>query len=136
MPILNVDALHDILKKVLFNEGESRDDAILADGILNDFGFHPVRVTEAKLEIDRLLLELPEQFQKAKGGGGSFLNACEDKHGNLWGEHVEIEALVCLGIAVGSASWILKNMAASLPGGVPYFEIHPGEKTESENGNS
>lgn len=132
MSILNTEAVYDIMKETLFkdeelNYGAPIEDAIIVNGLVNNYGFHPDRVMAAKLKIDRLLRELPEQFRKDKGGGWSFLNACEDKNGCLWGEHKAMEALVCLGIAVGSASWILKDMAASLPGGMPYFEIHPDE---------
>lgn len=78
-----------------------------------------------KTQIDALLRALPDNFLLEKGGGWSFLNGCVDRDGILWGEQSNVEALVCLGIGVGSASWVMKEFASSLPGGVPYFEIHP-----------
>lgn len=128
MPALTSKAVTDIMTKVLFKKDEEHEDFVAVHGLVNNYGFHPVRVREAKPEIDALLSELPKQFYRSGGGGWSFLNAAEDKDGNLWGQHRDMESLVCLGIAVGSASWIMKDMASALPGGVPYFEIHPGEE--------
>jgi hypothetical protein len=129
-PILTSEAVHEIMKSVLFKDDELPDgkppeNAIRVEGLVNRFAFHPERIAAAKPQIDALLLELPDDFRQSKGGGWTFLNAAQDRHGRLWGQHREMEALVCLGIAAGSASWMLKEMMSALPGGVPYFEVHP-----------
>ena len=54
---------------------------IIVEGILNKFGFHPDRLKYHAEEIAGLLNELPSEFQETKGGGWSFLNACNDKDG-------------------------------------------------------
>jgi len=130
MPKLTPDGVNTIMTKVLFTKDEATNgvpkDRKDVEGLVNSFSFHPERLKEAKPEIDALLAELPDNFRKDKGGGWSFLNGCEDRHGNLWtGLHSTIEALVCLGIGVDSASWLGKEMADIMPGAVPYFEVHP-----------
>lgn len=133
MAKLTSQAVVDIGKRVLYQNEELRDgkppdDALTVEGLVNKYAFHPERVAAAKPEIDALLKELPETFRKSgtNAGGWSFLNACMDRHGEQWtGEHRAMELLVCLGIAAGSASWLGKDMAGILPGGMPYFEVHP-----------
>ena len=70
-------------------------------------------------------MQLPSQFRlftEGGAGGWSFLNAHEDKDGVQWGEHKVIEVLVCLGIAVGHARFLLpRKMWSMAPGGMPYF---------------
>ena len=127
---LTPDIVKSIATRVLFTKEEVAngvpEDRKDVDGLVNSFSFHPERLKEAKPEIDALLAELPDNFRKDKGGGWSFLNGCEDRHGDLWtGEQRSVEVLVCLGIGVDSASWLGKEMADMMPGGVPYFEVHP-----------
>lgn len=130
MSKLTQEAVQDILKTVLFKDDEMPSDAppetaVKVEGIVNHYAFHPERVAAAKPAIDALLSELPDNFHQTKGGGWTFLNACQDKNGELWGQHQDIERLICLGIAVGSASWMMKDMMDVLPGNVPYLEVHP-----------
>jgi hypothetical protein len=130
MTKLTSEAVGEILKTVLFKDDEMEDDnppagAVIVDGLVNKYAFHPERVVAAKPQIDALLSELPDNFHKSKGGGWTFLNACQDRHGELWGQHQDMERLICLGIAAESAAWVIKDMANILPGGVPYFEVHP-----------
>lgn len=127
---LTSDAVTAILREVLYTDEEVPEKkvpegAVEVEGVLNKYAFHPERLAAAKPRIDELLRELPDQFHQSKGGGWSFLNACVDKNEELWGQHVDIEQLICLGIGVGSAGWILKHMMAGLPGGLPYLEVHP-----------
>jgi hypothetical protein len=131
MGTLTSGTVQDIVKQVLFKADELVDGnepvgAIKVDGLVNNFAFHPERIAQAKPQIDALLAELPDNFHRNKGGGWTFLNACQDRDGEQWtGFHQAMEQLVCLGIAVGSASWMMREMADILPGGVPYFEVHP-----------
>ncbi len=127
MTELTAHAVEDIMKKVLYR----RDDIgspILVEGIMTKFGFNLERLKAAKPEIDALLAELPKTFRENEGGGWTFLNACVTRHGKMWGQQREVEMLVALGIGVGSAEWLLKDMADVMPGGVPYFKIHVADK--------
>ena len=75
-------------------------------------------------EILATLMELPPQFRMSEGGGWSFLNACNDRDGNLWGQHINIEQLLLLGIGAGLAKILLpREMWKALPGGMPYFGV-------------
>ena len=113
----------------LFNKDELKDgnppeDAVMVEGVINKFGFHPKRLESHWQEIRKLLMELPENFQSGKGGGWSFLNACMDKDGHQWGEHRNIEQLLALGIATKQVKIQLpRDMWKVLPGGMPYFCI-------------
>lgn len=119
------------MDRALYEPGEVAEvpvvprDAVFVDGLVRRFAFHPERIKAAKPEVDALLRELSIHFQIGDGGGATFLNGCLDKNGEQWGEHRDVEALVALGIGVGSASWVLRDMADALPGGVPFFEVHP-----------
>lgn len=129
---LTADRVRELMGRALFKDDE-RDpagivpqDAVLVEGVTRTFGFHPGRLAEIKPDVDALLAELPEQFQGGKGGGWSFLNACMDRNDHQWGEHQDIEALVCLGIGAGSAAFLMpRDMWDVLPGGMPYFVVHP-----------
>jgi hypothetical protein len=130
MAKLTCEAVHAVLRDVVFKGDELQDglipeNGVIVDGLITAYAFHPERVAAAKPQIDALLAELPGGFQQGQGGGWTFLNACDDKDGVHWGEHRDMEVLICLGIAVGSASWMLKEMCEALPGGVPYVEVHP-----------
>jgi hypothetical protein len=84
------------------------DGAVLSPGILHTFAFHPRRLVRYRTEIIELLAELPEAFQpvsKGGGGGSTFLGACADRHGNQWGQHEDMERLLCLGAALGLVEW-------------------------------
>lgn len=100
------------------------DGAVLVEGVVTKFAFHPDRLKSHTKEIIDLLSELPDTFQAKGGGGWSFLNACEDKHGDQWGQHQDMEALFCLGIGIGKAQWLLpRDMWQMFPGGMPYVSI-------------
>ena len=127
---LSAERVDHIMKDSLFKSEEVPNgtppaDAVIVEGLVSKFGFHPARVASHKAEIDAMLADLPDEFHQSKGGGMSFLNGCMDRAGNQWGEQRDVQSLVCLGIGVGSAAWLLKDMADVMPGGVPYFEVHP-----------
>ena len=66
------------------DERGAPEGAIIATGIVSVYGFHPDRLASHKDEIIAMLDELPENFKIKPSGGWSFLQACEDRHGNLW----------------------------------------------------
>lgn len=130
MPELTAVAVEKILVDCLFKDEEMPDPktppegAILVQGVINNYGFHPERVASHKTEIVGLLEELDSSFHASGGGGMSFLNACVDKNGRQWGEHRNIEQLYVLGAAIGAASFPLpKQMWGMMPGGMPYIVI-------------
>jgi hypothetical protein len=142
--ILNGERLEHIVKDCLYREDEldtvsdrpTIDDvpegAIVAEGILNTFAFHPERLHSYQEEIWQMLNELPEAFwipddEHPNGGGGwSFLNACMDRHDEQWTSfHRTMDQLFSLGQALGFVTSALpRDLWSSLPGGMPYYSIH------------
>lgn len=128
--ILTADRVEEILADCLFRDEEVEDlgreeivaRAVVAEGILNPFAFHPERLASHRDEVYEMLGELPDNYRASKGGGWSFLNACDDKHGNQWtGLHQTMDHLFVLGIGLGLAKWLLpRELWAALPGGMPY----------------
>lgn len=121
---LTAAAVRVLMNDCLFRQDEDVGNAVTVEGVVNNFGFNPVRLEKHKAEIAELLAELPTQFQpEPEGGGGwSFLNACVDQHGDQWGEHRDIECLMCLGVATKQAQ-IMDIPKEVLPGGMPYFRV-------------
>ena len=100
--------------------------ALLVEGIVRTFGFSPEKIAAHKEEIRALLADMPDEFHAGKGGGMSFLNLCNDRHGEQWADmHQTMEELVALGVAAGMASYPLpRDMWKALPGGVPYVAFN------------
>ena len=103
--------------------GEKSVGAIKVDGLVSAYVFNKKKLDEHEKDIIDMLDQLPDGFKKSKGGGWSFMMACDDKDGLQWGEHSHIEALVCLGIAVGKAS-ISPRMMWNAWGGMPYVTVN------------
>lgn len=123
---LDSKKINDIFMDCLFKDGEDTSNHVVAEGITGKVGFHPERLENHRKEIEELLDELPDQFKKTGGGGWSFLNACNDKHGNQWtGSQQDMEWLFQLGIAIGRVECQFpRSMWGALPGGVPYYVIN------------
>lgn len=122
------EKLDVIFKDSLFRDDEINadnsppEDAILVEGIVSNFGFHPKRVAAHKDEISDVIKLMPEEF--TKGGGWSFLNLCMDKDGNQWGEHRNMEQLVTLSIATDQGKYLMpREMWSAFPGGMPYVSF-------------
>lgn len=114
----------------LFVECLAEDDP---DTIESDMVIAPVLFSRKDIErnhdlIQRMLMELPEQFRQSGGGGWSFLNACDDRHGRQWtGLHQRMGQLFALGQAAGLVNSLLpREMWDALPGGMPYYMILDG----------
>lgn len=134
---LSSKAIDDLAKIAMYQEDETNDvkhsavppDAVIVRGLVHVYGFHPKRIKEIKPQVDELLTQLPDKFNREIGGGWSFLNMCVDRKGHQWTcEHQICEILVCLGIAVGSAEWLLLDLKSLLPGGVPYVSVFPAKE--------
>lgn len=122
---LTADKVHEIFMKCLFEEEESKENYVEGEGVMIKVGFHPNRLKEAESDIIHLLEELPDEFKQSGGGGWSFLNMCNDKHGNQWADlHTTMDELVCLGNAVGKLQFQLpREIWQALPGGMPYLVV-------------
>lgn len=123
---LTAEKVHETFMNCLFKDGEPTENHKVGEGVMGKFGFHPERLKEAEPIITELLAELPDAFKKGSGGGWSFLNMCEDKHGRQWADlHKTMDELVALGTATGKLSFQLpREMWTALPGGMPYLVIN------------
>lgn len=128
---LTTENVSRIFRNCLFRQDELRDlqpgqippGAVLAHGIRLKVGFHSGRLEQYQDEIQKLLEELPDDFQ-SWAPGGSFLAAHKDKHGNYWGEHPNIEELYILGLAAGLIENILpREEWHLLTGSLPMFRV-------------
>lgn len=121
---LTASAVNVIFTDCLFKEGEDTSDRVAVEGVVSNFGFHPARIESHREEIVALLTLLPKEFHEHAGGGYSFLNACMTNNGTQWGEHVNVEQLLVLGIGIGRAKILLpRDMWSAMPGGMPYFMV-------------
>lgn len=124
------ELVENIFLNCLFNDGEPTDPHVTAEGILSTACFNPERLKKHETKIKALLLELPESFMQTGGGGMSFLNACDDRHGNQWtGLHSTMDQLFQLGMAIGMVKLCLpRNMWSALPGSMPYYTVLDGQR--------
>ena len=122
---LTSDRVGIIFEDCLFKEKEDTSNYVKAEGIMTNVGFHPDRLESHKAEVDEMLEQLPNEFQKSGGGGWSFLNACNDRDGNQWtGLQQVMEQLFLLGIALKRVKIQLpRELWSSLPGGMPYLVV-------------
>lgn len=123
--VLDPEKVNAIFMDCLFKKGEDTSKHVKAEGIVRNVGFHPERLESHKAEIEAMLDELPDEFKETGGGGMSFLNACNDKHGNQWtGLHQRMEQLFQLGVGVGKVKSLMpREMWGVLPGGMPYYVV-------------
>ena len=110
---LNVENVQRIFNSC--NKGETLIEGIVFKSYLD--------IREHKQEIYEMLSQLPDEFHEDKGGGYSFLMACQNNKGEQWtGFHIYMEKLMMLGIAAGYVKYCLpREMWQALPGSVPYF---------------
>jgi hypothetical protein len=106
--------------------GKVPQNAVIVDGIVRNFVFHPKRLELSRDRVKHLIEEIvSDKFFKGGGEGASFLELCFDREGRQWGEHRLAEALVCLAMGLGMAGYCLpREMWPALPGCVPYVWFH------------
>lgn len=99
--------------------------AIMVEGLVRNFGFHPIRLEEARPKVVKLIGQIVQDpFLKSKGGGWSFLNLCMDRNEQQWAEHPTMEEFVCLCIGLKLASYCMpRSMWPMFPGEVPYIQF-------------
>jgi hypothetical protein len=97
---------------------------IKVEGIINNIGFHPDRIEKHRNDIIKELKGFPDEFYDNTGGGWTFLNFCQTKDGVQWGEHINMEQLMLLGMAIGHVKYLMpKEIWKVLPGSMPYIVI-------------
>lgn len=106
-------------------DNPENDKVIVVNGICNNFAFNKDKIEEYKHKIIDMLGELPENFFSDKGGGWSFLQACQTAFDEQWtGMHLVMEQLFCLGMAINVVKPLLpRPLWQALPGGMPYYVI-------------
>lgn len=102
---------------------------VIVEGITINAVFGVEKVKSHSDTIKALLGELPDPFFVGNGGGYSFMSMPMDKHGNQWGEQINAQELMLLGIASGYMHYLLpKEVWFALPGGVPYIVVYDEPK--------
>ena len=100
---------------------------VVVEGVLFRVGLHKTRLESNREKVKQILNDMPLDFfvEELSGKGGwSFLNLCTDKHGVQWGEHRNVDELICLGLALNMVRYCLpREMWQTLPGGLPYVVI-------------
>lgn len=119
------EKVQEIIMECLFKpeelqDGKAPENAIIVEGLLVKFGFHPERIAANKDNIKVLLDMMHDNFFESLGGGWTFLNLCIDKDQKQWGGHKDCESLLVLGIAIGRVRIVPHEMWKILPGGLPY----------------
>lgn len=95
---------------------------IIVESIVHLFAFSEKRLSESTEKIKSFINEMSPTFDKKITGGMSFLNLYMDKNGNQWGEHINCEELLTLGIALNLAGFCIpRPFWSALPGCVPYI---------------
>lgn len=125
---LNPITVEDIWKDCVVDPENENADTVRVSGVVHTFLYDKPRLERHRDEIKTLLLDLPTEFRATEfggGGGWSFLNACNDREGNLWtGMHLIMEFLFTLGEALGYAKCLLpRDIWRVLPGGMPYYMV-------------
>jgi hypothetical protein len=120
----DASVVSQLVLECLFKQGEPLEPHIEAEGLSTRFRFHPERVRARHNAIADQLRGLPAQFHVTTGGGWSFLEACMSREGEHWGEHSNVEQLMCLGLAAGFVRYRMeRKFWSALPGGFPYFVV-------------
>ena len=121
---LTAERVKELFMRCLFAKDEDKTKYVKVEGVMITVGFHPERIATSKNVILAMLKELPDEFLASKGGGWTFLNMCNDRHGDQWTDlHKTMEQLVLLGISAGVAKWQMFDMKSAMPGGMPYVLV-------------
>ena len=119
---LKAKNVREVLYDCMFTEDEldengyPKGDFIPVKSIMFNIGFHPDRLSQHKDDINDMISEL-----KDLKDGISFLNLCFDKNDRHWGEQIDVDNLIALGIGIGRLSIRPddRHLWKLLPGSVP-----------------
>lgn len=139
--VLNPKKVEEIFIACIFKEGEKTSTGtlvgtgVLVEGYTRDALLDYHSLEYHKKEIIAMLAELPNEFQKSKGGGCSFLQSGIDKNGNQWtGLHMIMEHLLLLGLAIGKIQFVLpKEKWRFFAGGIPSYMVIDDEIQNETN---
>ncbi len=100
------------------------EDAVKVEGITSTLVFNPEKLKENHADIVGYLEQLPEECRVSNDIDGlSFLAMCVDKNKDLWGQHPEMQMLLCLGLAIERVKFVMpRPVWRMFPGGMPYFQ--------------
>lgn len=107
-------------------DGKPPADAVVVEGLVRNFGFHPVRLRAKRAALVELIREIHPNFlsvSEGGGGGWTFLNLPFDRDNGQWGEQINAESLLVRCVGNGLARMWPREMWDVLPGGVPYCEF-------------
>ena len=128
---LTAENVRAVAKDSLFTDeefpegGDVPPGAVMVDGIVGRYAFHPERLEANRAKVSEMLSHLDDSFMSNGGGGMSFLQACMDRDGNHWAEHPTMGMLFALGMGLGLVSYTMpREMWSMLPGAVPYLTIN------------
>lgn len=109
----------------IFSECLTGDNIITIEGFRHNFDLNRDVLNSYWNDITEMLDNLPDQFKATGGKGGSLMNGCEDKNGNLWtNEQERVEQLFLLGMGIAVVQYLLpREWWAGLPGGLPFYII-------------
>ena len=109
----------------LDNAEELPENALKVPGITGYYLFDKRKLESHRKQIIEWLNELPDEFHKDKGGGWSFLNACNTKDGVQWTDfHLRMEQLFAMAFGLELARFQLpREMWTMFPGGMPYIVV-------------
>lgn len=125
--LLDTIVLDCLYKTDELEDGAPPADFIEVEGVVVRLGLHPKRLESHRAEVQAMLDQIGPEFHSSGGGGWSFLNLCNDKDGEQWGEHRSMEQLCMLAIGLKLGTWMSpRETWSSFPGGVPYFLITDG----------
>lgn len=106
--------------------GEQLLSAVVVRGVMTTILYLPERIEARAGDISSMLDQLPKTFRESTGGmGDSFSNARFNEDGEQWGEHLDVDHLLCLGMGAGIVQLLTPDRDdwSILPGGLPYFVV-------------
>lgn len=138
MDTISTTRIDEIIRECLFNDETEIEDGKpkagiemkTGKGVMGGFGFHAERLESNREEVAQMIDLLPDVFRQ----GMSFLNMCMDKNGAQWGEHRDMDLLICLGTALGLMKVLEGIPRQMLPGGMPYIQVLDQTKEAAEKG--
>lgn len=135
---LTAEAVRNLAMSCLFDDAEVPDldlegriewakkNAVIVQGIMGQMAFNPAKIEKHKQDIINLVSQTDDNFRAdSTAGGWSFLNLCIDKEGHHWGEHRDMETLVCLATAAKLGGYFGdRETWEIMPGGMPYVQFN------------
>lgn len=126
--MINYEQVRNIMCDCLFAEMPADDTKCIGiPSVTRLFALNPSKVELHRSEIFTILRELPLEFWDQKSGGKdgyTFMSLPFDRDGNQWGEQVNADELMTLGLATGYMRYMFPiEMWTMLPGKVPYLII-------------